>query len=64
MAVDELRPGRMVVQIVEMPIKCRVAPLEGAFTEPVASRYLGPCSTSGRSPWRRGGKDEAVKMRR
>ncbi len=60
--------GRLVVQIVEMPIKCPVAPLEftfladaffteqgmrdrveityvtpleGAFTKPVASRYLG-----------------------
>jgi sulfide:quinone oxidoreductase len=60
--------GRLVVQIVEMPIKCPVAPLEftfladafftdkglrdkveityvtpleGAFTQPVASRYLG-----------------------
>jgi sulfide:quinone oxidoreductase len=60
--------GRLVVQVVEMPIKCPVAPLEftfladayfaerglrdqveityvtpleGAFTQPVASRYLG-----------------------
>ena len=60
--------GRLVVQVVEMPIKCPVAPLEfsfladaffteqgmrdkvemtfvtpnpGAFTKPVASRYLG-----------------------
>jgi sulfide:quinone oxidoreductase len=47
-ALANFEGGRLVLNIVEMPIKCPVAPLEfaftpldGAFTKPLASKTLG-----------------------
>src|SRR6266545_4700982 len=39
-ALERFNGGRLVVNLVDMPIKCPVAPLDGAFTKPIASEHL------------------------
>ncbi len=39
-ALERFDGGRLVVNLVDMPIKCPVAPLDGAFTKPIASEHL------------------------
>jgi sulfide:quinone oxidoreductase len=45
-ALERFDGGRLVVNLVDMPIKCPVAPLEFAF---LADWYLGECGVRGRT---------------